>query len=243
MSLNRREMLCAGFGMASVVLADRLLVSTAPAAQAAQAGGGFTLPKLPYAYDALEPHIDAQTMQIHHGKHHAAYVDNLNKALADQPALRKKEPINLLVDIDDVPAAIQLTVINNGGGHVNHTLFWQMMTPNGGGAPAGDVAKGIDSAFGSFDKFQAAFTDAAMKRFGSGWAWLVVDRGGKYEILSTANQDSPFMTGHHPILGIDVWEHAYYLKYQNRRADYIKAWWNIVNWDYVAELHRQAKHG
>lgn len=237
MALNRRDLFRAGAGVAAMAAADRLLVSSTVAAQAA---GGYALPKLPYAFDALMPHIDAQTMQIHHDKHHAAYVDNLNKALADQPALRAKDPIKLLREINDVPAAIRQAVINHGGGHVNHSLFWQMMAPNAGGAPTGEVAQAIDTAFGSVDKFRAAFTDAAMKRFGSGWAWLVVGQGGKLEVVSSANQDSPFMSGQSPILGLDVWEHAYYLKYQNRRADYVQAWWNVVNWKYVAELHAEA---
>lgn len=237
MALNRRDLFRAGAGAAAVAVADRLLVSSGAAAQAA---GAYTLPKLPYAFDALMPHIDAQTMQIHHDKHHAAYIDNLNKALADQPALRQKDPIKLLQEINDVPAAIRQAVINHGGGHVNHSLFWQMMAPNAGGAPTGEVARAIDAAFGGVDKFRAAFADAATKRFGSGWAWLVVGQGGKLEVVSTANQDSPFMSGQSPILGIDVWEHAYYLKYQNRRADYIQAWWNVVNWNYVAELYAQA---
>jgi Fe-Mn family superoxide dismutase len=232
MTLNRREVFRASIGMASLALGHKLFVSQCRAAQAAI---GYTLPKLPYAFDALEPHIDAQTMQIHHDKHHAAYVDNLNKALADQPALRQKDPITLMREINAVPAAIRQTVINNGGGHVNHTLFWQMMAPNSGGTPTGEVARGIDSAFGGFEKFKTTFSDAAMKRFGSGWAWLVVGPGGRFEVISTANQDSPFMTGQYPILGLDVWEHAYYLKYQNRRADYVQAWWNVVNWDYVSQ--------
>jgi Fe-Mn family superoxide dismutase len=238
MTLNRREAIKAGIGVASLALADRLLVS---AGRAAALEIGYTLPKLPYAFGALEPHIDARTMEIHHDKHHQAYVDNLNKALADQPALKAKDPITLIREINQVPEAIRQAVINNGGGHVNHTLFWRMMAPNAGGPPTGDVAKSIDSAFGGFDKFQAALADAGMKRFGSGWAWLVAGPGGSLEVISTANQDSPYMEGKSPILGIDVWEHAYYLKYQNLRADYIKAWWNVVNWDFVNELYSQAK--
>jgi len=235
MLINRRQILGRGIaGFAALSVVGNLIPSLARAADGA---GGFTLPKLPYAFDALMPHIDAQTMEIHHDKHHAAYIANLNKALADQPELLKKDPIALIQQIDTVPAAIKQAVINNGGGHVNHSLFWQMMAPSAGGAPTGDVAKAIEAGFGGFDKFQTAFTDAAMKRFGSGWAWLVIGKEGKLEIVSTANQDSPFMTGQKPLLGIDVWEHAYYLKYQNKRADYVKAWWNVVNWKYVAELH------
>lgn len=235
MLLNRREVLTRGITGAAAVM----LAGSSSVAFAADAPAGFTLPKLPYAVDALMPHIDAQTMEIHHDKHHAAYVTNLNKALADQPDLMKLDAIELIKNIDKVPAAAKQAVINNGGGHVNHTLFWQMMAPNAGGAPSGEVAKLIDGAFGSFEKFQADFTDAAMKRFGSGWAWLVLGEDKKPQIVSTANQDSPFMSKQVPLLGIDVWEHAYYLKYQNRRADYVKAWWNVVNWNYVAELHLQ----
>jgi superoxide dismutase, Fe-Mn family len=239
MLLNRRQMLSGSLaGIASAVLAGELIPKPAIAQEAA---AGFTVPKLPYALDALMPHIDAQTMEIHHDKHHAAYVTNLNKALAEHPDLLKKSPIELIQQTDQLPAAIKQAVINNGGGHVNHTLFWEMMAPNAGGTPTGDLAKAIDGAFGSFDKFQTAFSDAAMKRFGSGWAWLVVNKEGKLEVISTANQDSPLMSGQQPLLGIDVWEHAYYLKYQNRRADYVKAWWNVVNWKYVADV--QAKSG
>ncbi|MEX2307086.1 MAG: superoxide dismutase [Pirellulales bacterium] len=238
MTFNRREVLRAGVGVASWALADKLLVSSSAAAQAA---GVFTLPKLPYAVDALEPHIDARTMEIHHDKHHQAYIDNLNKAVAEHPELRQKRAVTLLREIDQVPEAIRQAVINNGGGHVNHSLYWQMMAPNAGGEPSGDVAKEIDRAFGGFDQFKTQFSDAAMKRFGSGWAWLVVDRDGTVKVISTANQDSPFMAGQYPILGVDVWEHAYYLKYQNKRADYVQAWWNVVNWDYVNELHQQAR--
>jgi len=239
MMINRRQMLSRSVaGVAALAVAAEIAPSIAFAADAlADMPPGFTLPKLPYAFDALMPHIDAQTMEIHHDKHHATYVANLNKALAELPELLKKDPIELLKQIDTVPAGVKQTVINNGGGHVNHTLFWKMMAPNSGGAPSGDVAAAIDSAFGSFDRFQTGLSDAAMKRFGSGWAWLVLNKEGKLEIISTANQDSPFMTGHRPMLGIDVWEHAYYLKYQNKRADYVKAWWNVVNWKYVADLH------
>jgi Fe-Mn family superoxide dismutase len=238
MTLSRRDVFRAGIGVASVALADQLLVSTASAEQPSI---GYELPKLPYAFDALEPHIDARTMQIHHDKHHAAYVENLNKALASRAEFKRKDPITLLREIDTVPEDIRQAVINQGGGHVNHSLFWQMMAPKAGGRPTGDAAKAIDRDLGGFEPFQTAFADAAMKRFGSGWAWLVAGPGGRLEVVSTANQDSPFMTGKSPILGIDVWEHAYYLKYQNLRADYIKAWWNVVNWDFVNELYAQAK--
>jgi Fe-Mn family superoxide dismutase len=190
------------------------------------------LPPLPYDGAALEPHIDAQTMQIHHGKHHAAYVNNLNAALEKHPALQGKDAEALIRDLSSVPEEIRTAVRNNGGGHVNHTMFWQIMGP-GGGAPSGAVADAIDSTFGSFDAFKEQFTKAALGRFGSGWAWLV-EANGKLSIESTANQDNPMMEGKRPIMGLDVWEHAYYLKYQNRRPDYVGAWWNVVNWNEVA---------
>ncbi|MFN8470728.1 MAG: superoxide dismutase [Anaerolineae bacterium] len=193
----------------------------------------FQLPPLPYPYDALEPHIDTMTMQIHHDKHHQAYVTNLNNAIAGNSELEAMSIEQLLANLDKVPENIRTAVRNNGGGHANHTMFWEIMGPNGGGAPSGALAQAIDSAFGSFDAFKAQFADAAVKRFGSGWAWLVND-GGKLAITSTPNQDTPVMDGKTPVLGIDVWEHAYYLKYQNRRPDYINSWWNVVNWDEVA---------
>jgi Fe-Mn family superoxide dismutase len=201
---------------------------------------GFSLPKLPYAYEALEPSIDAETMHIHHDKHHQAYVDNLNKALADQPALLALPIDQLMRQIATVPDKIRQAVINNGGGHANHTLFWEIMGPNAGGPPKGELAKAIDTAFGSFDKFQTQLSQAAATRFGSGWGWLIVD-GGKLKVMSSANQDSPLMKpSQTPILGLDVWEHAYYLKYRNKRPDYIKAWWNVVAWDKVAEKYDAA---
>jgi Fe-Mn family superoxide dismutase len=237
--LNRRQILkAAGAGAASLVLA-RL----APFAAAEDAGSEFKLPPLPYAYDALEPHIDAKTMEIHHNKHHQAYVTNLNNALKNHPELQGKKLTDLLRDTASLPQAIRQPVINNGGGDYNHTLFWHFMAPNAGGQPSGAVAKDIDSAFGSFDKFAAKFNDAALKRFGSGWAWLVVDGKGGLDVVSTANQDSPISEGKTPVLGIDVWEHAYYLKYQNRRPDYVKAWWNVVNWPFVAARISEAKKG
>jgi len=190
------------------------------------------VPSLPYDAGALEPHIDAQTMQIHHGKHHAAYVNNLNAALEKHPKLQGKSAEDLIRDLNSVPDDIRTAVRNNGGGHVNHTMFWKMMAPNAGGAPTGAIADAIKSSFGGFDAFKEQFAKAAVGRFGSGWAWLI-DGGGKLTIESTANQDSPLMEGKKPILGLDVWEHAYYLKYQNRRPDYIGAWWNVVNWPEV----------
>ncbi len=199
----------------------------------------FTLPDLPYAHNALEPHIDAKTMEIHHGKHHNAYVTNVNAALAGTP-FENMSVEDLLRSINEVPADKRTAVQNNGGGHANHSLFWVTLSPNGGGEPTGELAEAINSAFGSFDEFKKQFADAATKRFGSGWAWLVVN-SGKVEVYSTANQDSPYMEGKTPILGLDVWEHAYYLNYQNRRPDYIAAFWNVVNWAKVAELYAAAK--
>ena len=190
------------------------------------------LPSLPYAFDALEPHIDAQTMQIHHGKHHQAYINNLNAALEAHPDLQAKSVEDLIKDLNALPEAIRTAVRNNGGGHANHTMFWEIMGPGKGGEPTGRIGDAIKAAFGDFEKFKAQMNDAGVKRFGSGWAWLI-DAGGKLVIESTANQDSPLMEGKKPLLGLDVWEHAYYLKYQNRRPDYIGAWWNVVNWDAV----------
>jgi Fe-Mn family superoxide dismutase len=191
-----------------------------------------SLPSLPYDFAALEPHIDTQTMQIHHGKHHAAYVNNLNAALEKHPAFASKSPEDLIASLSAVPEEIRTAVRNNGGGHVNHTMFWQIMSPGKGGAPTGAVADAINGAFGTFDAFKEQMNKAGVGRFGSGWAWLV-SSGGKLAIESTANQDSPLMEGKKAIMGIDVWEHAYYLKYQNRRPDYLAAWWNVVNWDEV----------
>ena len=197
----------------------------------------FELPALPYEKSALEPHIDAMTMEIHHGKHHAAYVNNLNKALESAPELAGKSLEELISNLSAVPESIRGAVRNNGGGHANHTLFWQILSPNGGGAPSGDLANAINAAFGSFDNFKAQFKTAATGRFGSGWAWLVVASDGSVSITSTPNQDTPVMDGQTPILGLDVWEHAYYLKYQNRRPDYVDAFWNVVNWAEVARRY------
>jgi Fe-Mn family superoxide dismutase len=196
-----------------------------------------SLPPLPYSPDALEPHIDKQTMEIHHGKHHAAYVNNLNAALEKHPDLQSKSVEDLIRNINSVPEAIRTAVRNNGGGHANHTMFWQIMAPNAGGAPTGAIADAINGSFGGFDKFKEELKKAAVGRFGSGWAW-VVDAGGKLAIESTPNQDSPLMDGKKPIFGVDVWEHAYYLKYQNRRPDYVDAWWNVVNW---AEINKRLR--
>jgi Fe-Mn family superoxide dismutase len=200
----------------------------------------YSVPPLPYSFDALEPHIDARTMEIHHDKHHAAYVSKVNAALEGHADLAGKSIEDLVSDLSAVPEAIRGAVRNNGGGHANHSLFWTVMAPNGGGAPSGDLASAIDAACGSFDKFKEKFADAAATRFGSGWAWLSVD-GGKLIVESTPNQDSPLMEGRTPILGLDVWEHAYYLHYQNRRPDYISAFWNVINWAEVAKRFAAAK--
>jgi Fe-Mn family superoxide dismutase len=197
----------------------------------------FTLPSLPYGFDALEPHIDAQTMQIHHGKHHQTYVNNLNAAIEKAPELANKSIEELMRGIDSVPESVRTAVRNNGGGHWNHSMFWQIMGPNAGGEPSGKVGDAIKSSFGGFDKFKEQWSAAGVGRFGSGWVWLLND-GGKLSITSTPNQDNPLMEGKTPILSLDVWEHAYYLRYQNRRPDYISAWWNVINWDEVTKRFR-----
>ena len=199
----------------------------------------FELPPLPYDYNALEPYIDTQTMQLHHDKHHQTYVTNLNNALQGQDQFASMAVEDVVRNINQVPENIRTAVRNNGGGHANHSMFWQIMKPNGGGQPSGALANAINSAFGSFDQLKAAFNDAGAKRFGSGWAWLVLDQNGKLSVTSTANQDSPLMEGLFPVMGNDVWEHAYYLKYQNRRPEYLNAWWNVVNWDEVARRYQQ----
>ena len=196
-----------------------------------------TLPALPYAYDALEPHIDAKTMEIHHSRHHQTYINNLNAALADLPELAALPLEALLARIDSLPAQVQGAVRNHGGGHANHSLFWQVMSPQGGGEPDGELAAAILRDLGGLEAFKQAFTQAALSRFGSGWAWLVVDGRGKLQVVSSANQDSPLMEGLTPILGLDVWEHAYYLKYQNKRPDYIAAFYNVIDWDEVARRY------
>ena len=199
----------------------------------------FALPDLPYAYDALEPHIDARTMEIHHTKHHQAYVNNANMALEKYPEWAEKSPCDILKNLDSVPADIKTAAQNNVGGHCNHSFFWQIMNPEGGGNPKGGLAKAIDSEFGSFDAMKEQFNKAAATRFGSGWAWLVI-KGGKLEIISTANQDSPLSLGYERVLCLDVWEHAYYLHYQNKRPDYVSAWWNVINWDRAEENYQKA---
>ena len=200
----------------------------------------YTLPDLPYPFDALEPHIDAKTMEIHHGKHHATYVSKVNDALKGHDDLAKMPIEELMGNLSKVPENVRTAVRNNGGGHANHSLFWTVIGPKAGGKPSGDLSAAIDKAFGSFDDFKTKFGDAATTRFGSGWAWLSLD-GGNLKIESTPNQDTPLMEGRTPILGLDVWEHAYYLKYQNRRPDYIGAFWNVVNWSEVAKRFKPAK--
>ncbi len=233
--MRRREFLAGSVALASGLVLSRQGLAAEPAA------GTVELPKLPYAYDALEPHIDARTMEIHHTKHHAAYVNGLNAALAGT-ALVGKCPCELVANLNTVPEAIRTAVRNHGGGHINHKLFWTVMSPKGGGQPKGELAKAIGDDLGGFDAFATAFSEAAMKRFGSGWAWLCyVPKDKKLAICSTANQDSPLTEGHTPILGLDVWEHAYYLHYQNRRADYVKAFFNVINWDAVAGNYDEAK--
>lgn len=198
------------------------------------------LPELHYDFSALEPHIDARTMEIHHGKHHQAYVNNLNNALEAHPDLQDMAVEQLIADLSKVPEGIRTAVRNNGGGHANHTLFWKIMKQGGGGEPTGGLSDAIATAFGSFSEFKDKFSAAGVTRFGSGWAWLSLDKKGKLVLESTANQDSPLMEGRTPLLGLDVWEHAYYLNYQNRRPDYIAAWWNVVDWDAVSERFKTA---
>jgi Fe-Mn family superoxide dismutase len=244
---TRRSAFRVGLGtlfatLATGLLPERTWAQAAPAAPAAVPAptGPYTLPPLPYAYEALEPNIDTWTMQLHHDKHHKAYVDNANRLLADQPELSKFSPEELILNLSKAPETIRTGLRNNVGGHVNHTLFWQMLSPKGGGKPTGDIAEAIDKDFGSFAEFQKQLNEAATKRFGSGWAWLVY-KDGKLSIVSTPNQDPTILEGQKPLLGIDVWEHAYYLKYQNRRPEYITAFWNVVNWDFVNELYAKAK--
>ncbi len=199
------------------------------------------LPDLPYAFDALEPYIDKQTMEIHHGKHHAAYVNNLNNALKDHPELQNRSIEELLKDMDNVPEVIKTAVRNNGGGHANHSLFWTIMKPKGGGQSDGVLLEAIKKKFGDFETFKKKFSEAAMGRFGSGWVWLIVTKEGELEVYNTANQDSPLMEAKTPIMGLDVWEHAYYLKYQNRRAEYVENWWNVVNWEQIENNLKNTK--
>lgn len=224
--MNAFHLLLAG----SAILATGPLCAQTPAPAPA---GPYTLPPLPYAYEALEPNLDTETMRIHHDKHHRAYVDNANRLLAGHPELAKYSPEDLIRNLDQAPADIRQGLINNVGGHINHSLFWQMMAPDAGGPPTGPIAEAINQTFGSFENFQKEFNAAAAKRFGSGWAWLVIKPDGSLAITSTANQDPPLLENHYPLLGLDVWEHAYYLKFQNRRPEYLTTWWNVVNWPFV----------
>jgi superoxide dismutase, Fe-Mn family len=237
--LTRRQSLLLGLGAAaSTVFGGRAFAQISPSP--APPGGPFVLPALPYPPDALEPFIDAETMRIHHDKHHRAYVDNANKLLENVDALRGMSPEEVILNLDKAPEDIRTGLLNNVGGHINHSLFWQMMAPEAGGPPTGPVADAIDKEFGSFAEFQKQFNEAAMKRFGSGWAWLVMTPQGKLSVISTPNQNPPVLEGLKPLLGLDVWEHAYYLSYQNRRAEYATTWWKTVNWDFVNRLFAAA---
>jgi Fe-Mn family superoxide dismutase len=238
--LSRRAVLAGSVGLLGAANGLTMPMGKAMAA-ALQGKTEFTLPPLPYAFDALEPSIDARTMEIHHDKHHQAYVTNLNTALKAHPEYQGKPIEELLTNLSALPEAIRTAVRNNGGGHYNHTLFWTIMKPKGGGEPTGDLNRAITSDLGGVSQFKEALTKAATTRFGSGWAWLVLGKDGKLAVTSTANQDCPVTDGATPLLGLDVWEHAYYLKYQNRRPEYIAAWWNVVNWDEVGRRYRDAK--
>ncbi|PPS43319.1 superoxide dismutase [Chroococcidiopsis sp. TS-821] len=244
MTLNRRNLLFLLGASAGAVAIDTLrphgLWQTALAAETPSRSGSFELPPLPYAYNALEPHIDAATMRFHHDRHHATYVKNLNAAIEKHPQLKGRSAEQLLSNLNSVPEDIRTSVRNNGGGHVNHSMFWRIMSPDGGGEPTGQIADVINQNFGSFAEFKKQFNAAGEGRFGSGWVWLVRTQDGNYQITSTANQDSPIMEGNYPVMGNDVWEHAYYLKYQNRRAEYLNAWWNVVNWNEINQRLAQA---
>lgn len=247
MSPKRIYALCFSLALGLFLLigntSDRGIAST-PAVSSAVAQAQsepFTLPPLPYAYDALSDTIDSQTMTLHHDKHHAGYVKNLNEAVAPYPELAAKSVEELLSSLDTVPEDIRTTVRNNGGGHANHSMFWAIMSPDGGGEPTGEIAEAINTTFGDFATFKETFNTAGSKQFGSGWAWLVMNEDGTLEVTSTPNQDSPFLEGKYPIMGNDVWEHAYYLKYQNKRGDYLDAWWNVINWDEVNNRLSAAK--
>lgn len=244
MTLNRRNFL--GFlgvgtgAIAATIYAPNLAWAVDPTIAKPAAPAAFTLPPLPYAYNALEPHIDERTMQFHHDKHHAGYVKNLNSAIEKYPELRGKTAEDLIRNLKSLPEDVRTTVRNNGGGHVNHTMYWEIMGPKAGGEPTGELATAIQKNFGSFAEFKKQFNEAGTKRFGSGWAWLVRTKEGKLQVTSTANQDNPLMEGLYPIMGNDVWEHAYYLLYQNRRAEYLQAWWNVVNWQAVSDRYKGA---
>ena len=239
-TISRREML-KKIGFGAFALAAFPLVPPAFGVKREGEEPGFTLPPLPYAFDALEPHIDARTMEIHHDKHHAAYVKNLNEALKDQPDWLNRSVWDVVSSLSAIPEKIRQAVRNNGGGHANHLMFWESMKRGGGGKLAGELAKSIDQNFKGFDAFKNEFSEAALKIFGSGWAWLSISAAGKLEIITTPNQDTPLMDGGRPVLGLDVWEHAYYLKHQNKRVDYISAWWNTVNWDAIDQRYVAAR--
>ena len=244
MTLKRRHFLyLLGIGASTFTLESCAFASqnTSSSKISQNTSGTIELPPLPYDYDALEPHIDARTMQFHHDKHHAGYVKNLNAALAKYPQLQQKSVEELLENLKEIPTEVRNTIRNNGGGHVNHSMFWKIMKPNGGGEPTGAIANAINDNFGSFAQLKSQFNEAGAKRFGSGWAWLVFNKNGKLEVMSTGNQDSPFSEGKYPIMGNDVWEHAYYLNYQNRRKDYLEAWWNLINWDEVNKRFEDGK--
>ncbi|WP_242038175.1 superoxide dismutase [Chroococcidiopsis sp [FACHB-1243]] len=233
MSIKRRNFLFLLGATAGAYAVETYTSHNSAWAQTPSASGDFKLPPLPYDYKALEPHIDAQTMRIHHDRHHATYVKNLNAAIAKYPKFKGQTAEQLIQKLDSLPQDIRMTIRNNGGGHVNHSMFWEIMSPKGGGQPTGEIASVIKKNFGSFANFQQQFNQAGEKQFGSGWAWLVRTPDGKFQVTSSANQDSPLMEGNYPIMGNDVWEHAYYLKYRNRRAEYLKAWWNVVNWQEI----------
>jgi Fe-Mn family superoxide dismutase len=244
-SLNRRNffgMITKG-GAAALVASTGMLISS-PATYAAttlQTSGEFVLPPLPYGYEALEPHIDTETMNLHHTRHHAAAVTGLNNALRDYPEWRGKTVVEILARINEVPEAIRTTVRNAGGSHLNHSIFWATMGPGGGGQPVGMLSDGINATFGDFASFRARMTDTALRIFGSGWAWLVLSSAGSLQVISRPNQDAPVMDGHAALVGIDMWEHAHYLKYRNRRNEYVEAWWNTINWESVALRYDQAR--
>jgi superoxide dismutase, Fe-Mn family len=243
MTLNRRHflgLLGAGAGAIATSIYVPQFAWAAESTEKQPTPAAFTLPPLPYAYNALEPHIDERTMQFHHDKHHAAYIKGLNAAVEKYPELQGKTAEDLIRNLNSVPEDVRTSVRNNGGGHVNHTMFWSIMGPKAGGEPIGELATAIKKDFGSFADFKKQFNEAGTKRFGSGWAWLVRTKEGKLQITSTANQDNPLTEGLYPIMGNDVWEHAYYLLYQNRRADYLQAWWNVVNWQAVNDRYKTA---
>ncbi|CCH68136.1 Manganese superoxide dismutase [Richelia intracellularis HH01] len=247
MNLNRRHFLfilgatIGSFALDGYTLAEENIPSNERITMAEKTEDIVKLPPLPYPYEALEPYIDEQTMRFHHDKHHASYVKNLNAALTKHPELKSQSIEDLLKNLDDIPRDIQNIVCNNGGGHLNHTMFWTIMKPNGGGEPNKEIASAIKKDFGNFNNFKKQFNQAGAKHFGSGWTWLVLNKNDKLEVMSTANQNSPLSEGKYPIMGNDIWEHAYYLNYQNRRKDYLEAWWNVVNWDEVNKRFTVAK--